>query len=156
ILMPNLIPSTNKCLRACFNRAFGLDPRSLAVLRIGIGIVLLFNLTTLLPDVPAFYTDHGMLSRERCSHLTNEEQSTYPPYWLSLHMLDGRSEWQYALFGVMVVCALAVIIGYRTQTALFLSWALLVGLQARNPLILCGGDQLLRCLLFWCLFLPLG
>jgi hypothetical protein len=156
MLMPDSIPKANNCARALLMRAFELDLRSLAALRIGIGIVLLLNLNSLLPDVRAFYTDQGMLSCERCRHLTSEEQSTYPPYWLSLHMLDGRLEWQYALFAVMAVCALAVLVGYRTQTFLFLSWALLVGLQARNPLILCGGDQLLRCLLFWCLFLPLG
>src|SRR5262245_35815228 len=156
MLMPNLIPTANKCVRAFFNRAFELDPRSLAALRIGIGIVLLLNLNALLPDARALFTDHGMLSCERCRHLTTEEQSTYPPFWLSLHMLDSRLEWQYALFAVMAICALAVVVGYRTQTALFLSWFLLIGLQARNPLILCGGDQLLRCLLFWCLFLPLG
>lgn len=154
--MPTFTQTANTCVRALCARAFELDARSLAALRIGIGIVLLLNLNSLLPDVRAFFTDQGMLSREHCRQLTAEEQSTYPPHWLSLHMVDGRLEWQYALLAVMAICALAVLVGYRTQTALFLSWALLVGLQARNPLILCGGDQLLRCFLFWCLFLPLG
>jgi Vitamin K-dependent gamma-carboxylase/Lipase maturation factor len=33
---------------------------------------------------------------------------------------------------------------------------LLVSLQARNPMLLTGGDHLLRCQMFWSLFLPLG
>jgi Vitamin K-dependent gamma-carboxylase len=137
-------------------RVFGIDPRSLALLRIGVGLLLLLNLAGLLGDVSAFFTDEGILPRDRCSHLTTEEQNTFPPYWASLHMLSGRAEWQFLLFALMATLAVAVVVGYRTQAALFVSWALLLGLQARNPLILHGGDQLLRCLMFWCLFLPLG
>lgn len=137
-------------------RVFGLDPRSLAVLRIGLGAVLLLNLAGLLPDIPAFYTDGGVLPRDACRQLTPEERATFPAWWASPHMLSGGAGWQYALFFVMAGCAVAVAVGYRTRPALFLSWVLLVGLQARNPLVLHGADQLIRCLLFWSLFLPLG
>lgn len=141
---------------AALTRVFGLDPRSLAVLRIGLGVVLLLNLAFLVPDVPAFYTDDGILPREACRHLTTEERTTAPPAWVSLHMLSGGADWQYALFALAGVSAAAVAVGYRTQAALFLSWVLLAGLQGRNPLLLHGGDQLLRALVFWSLFLPLG
>lgn len=135
---------------------FTLDPRSLAVLRVGLGVHLLVHLTLLLPDVPAFFTDAGFLPRDARVRLTAEEESTFPPYWVSPHMLSGGATLQYALFAVAAGLAVAVAAGYRTRAAVFGSWVLVVGLQARNPMAFHGGDMLLRCLLFWCLFLPLG
>jgi hypothetical protein len=60
------------------------------------------------------------------------------------------------LFLVAGFFALIMAVGYRTRLATFLSWFLLVSLHARNPMILQGGDDLLRNLLFWSNFLPLG
>ncbi|MCP5468645.1 MAG: DUF393 domain-containing protein [Deltaproteobacteria bacterium] len=37
-----------------------------------------------------------------------------------------------------------------------MSWLMLASIQARNPMVLQAGDTLLRMLLFWSIFLPLG
>src|SRR5688500_9578472 len=42
---------------------FALDARSLAAMRVGLGLVLLLNLCDLAWDLPAFYTDAGLLPR---------------------------------------------------------------------------------------------
>ena len=139
-----------------WRRVFGLDVRSLAVLRIGLGLVLLGNLCDLTPDIGAFFSDEGLLPRTARMQLNASEAATAPPHWCSLHMLSGATWCQELLIGAAIVLSGCVVLGYRTPWALFGSWVLLIGLQARNPLILIGGDDVLRCLLFWCLFLPLG
>jgi hypothetical protein len=60
------------------------------------------------------------------------------------------------LFLVAGVLACLFILGYRTRGAAVLLWGLTLSLHNRNPMVLYGADQLLRLLLFWSLFLPLG
>jgi len=98
----------------------------------------------------AFYTDTGVLPR-----------STLRVVFGSYHLLTGHDLWgtetmQALLFVVAALAAVALILGYRTRVATLLSLLLLVSIQARNPIVLNGGDTLLRRLLFWSLFLPLG
>jgi len=125
---------------------FGLDPRSLALFRIGLGLTLLVDLAGRWPDLVAHYTDAGVLPR-----------STVPVYVpISLHVLDGSATYERFLFLLAAACAAALLAGYRTQLATFFSWLLLLSLHARNPLVLHGGDLLERLLLFWSIFLPLG
>lgn len=78
------------------------------------------------------------------------------PWHWSVHSLTGSVAGQAALFCAAGVLALALTVGYRTRLATAGSWFLLVSLQNRNPMVLYGADQLLRMLLFWSIFLPLG
>jgi hypothetical protein len=124
---------------------FGLDLRSLALFRIGLGLTLLVDLTGRWPDLVAHYTDAGVLPR-----------SIVPVYTISAHGLDGSATYARLLFLLAAAVAVALVVGYRTQLATFFSWLLLLSLHARNPLVLHGGDLLERLLLFWSIFLPLG
>lgn len=135
---------------------FAIDVRSLAAMRIGIGAVLLADVCWRGTDLVAHYCDAGVLPRAARIALTERGVWTAPPYWLSAHMLSGSAWWQFFLFATAAVFAVWVLIGYRTRLALAASWYLVVSVHARNPLLLQGGDDLLRCLLLWCLFLPLG
>ena len=125
---------------------FGLDLRSLAVFRIGLGVLILSDLIGRAGDLGAHYTDEGVLPR---SAITT-------PRYVSLHLLDGTADFQGALFVLAGLFALALLVGWWTRLATATSWFLLMSLHARNPMILQGGDTLLRLLLFWGLFLPLG
>ncbi|MDY7080948.1 MAG: HTTM domain-containing protein, partial [Halobacteria archaeon] len=78
-----------------------------------------------------------------------------PPYAF-LHALSGDAWFQVLLFVVASVFALMLVVGYRTKVATVVSLVLLVSLHLRNPVILNGGDSLLRRLLFIGIFLPLG
>ena len=125
---------------------FGLDLRSLAAFRIGLGVLLLADLIGRAGDLTAHYTDQGVLPR-----------SAIPAArYVSLHMLDGTADFQAALFVLAGLFALALLVGWWTRAAAVGSWFLLMSLHARNPMVLHGGDNLLRVLLFWGLFLPLG
>jgi hypothetical protein len=124
---------------------FGLDLRSLALFRIGLGLTLLADLAGRWPDLVAHYTDAGVLPH-----------NVTPVYTISIHGLFGSATYEGFLFLLAAACAAALVVGYRTQLATFFSWLLLLSLHARNPLVLIGGDLLERLLLFWSIFLPLG
>ena len=132
-------------------RLFAIDVRSLALYRICIGLVLLVDLLTRGSDIQQHYSDLGVLPREALWQLFLLSKW----HW-SLHALTGSVAGQTALFVFAVMCAVALILGYRTRLATVLSWLLLASLHARNPMLQYGGDHLLRMLLFWSMFLPLG
>lgn len=137
-------------------RVFSLDLRSLGAMRIGLGWMLLITALDLWPDAGTFLSDEGTLPRVARTQLNLQEEFTEPPYFVSVHMLSGEVWFQRALLAAAAAAAIGVMLGWRTTTCLFISWLLLIGQQGRNPLILQGGDDILRCLTFWSLFLPLG
>lgn len=129
---------------------YGLDLRSLALFRMGIGTLLLSDLVTRCIDLRAHYTDVGVLTREHLVGGSRQAQS------YSLHMLGGDTTSQVLLFLVAGVFASMLLVGYRTRLAALVSWILLCSLQNRNSLVLQGGDDLLRVMLFWSMFVPLA
>lgn len=137
-------------------KLFGLDIRSLAFLRIGLGIILLLDLAIRAFSMTAHYTDAGTLSRVLRRQMALGETYVTPPWNISLHMLSGSLWWQAVLFTIAALAATAMLIGYRTRIATMITWFLLVSLHARNPSVLNGGDDILRCSLFWAMLLPLG
>lgn len=129
---------------------FAVDPRALAALRVGLGALLLGDLVLRTRHIGAFYTDTGVLPRG----LLCESYPLLCP--LSLHALSGELWLPVVLLIVTGVAAAALAVGYRTRLAAAASLVLLVSAHIRNPLILNGGDAMLRRLLFWGALLPLG
>ncbi|WP_339105575.1 HTTM domain-containing protein [Haloterrigena salinisoli] len=129
-------------------RRLEIDLRALAAFRIALGALLLADLLLRSRQLVTFYTDDGVLPREALF-------ADYSPVY-TLHALSGEAWVQALLFLVAGAFALAVTVGYRTRTATVVSWLLLLSLHARNPMVLNGGDVLLRMLCFWGTFLPLG
>ncbi len=128
----------------------GLDTRSLAAFRVGLGLLLIADVVTRARHLTAHYTDAGVLPRDALLKHGWQEG-----YW-SVHMLDGGPALQVALFVVAALLAVQLILGWRTKIAQVGSWFLLASVQVRNPFVLQGGDDLLRLLAFWSMFLPLG
>jgi hypothetical protein len=131
-------------------RLFALDLRSLACLRIGLGLLILIDLLLRSRDLVAFYTDQGLLPR---SLLTTSPNAL--THW-SLHLVNGAPWFQALLFCVAGIAAGMLVAGYRTTWAATISWVLLASLHLRNPLILNAGDKYLALLTFWGIFLPWG
>ena len=127
---------------------FAVDTRSLALLRVGTAGLLLADLVYRALDLEAHYSDLGVLPREAAWLLDAGP-------W-SLHALHGSALFQAMLFAAAVGFAIALGAGWHTRLATFGSWLLLTSLHNRNPFILIGADTVLRMLLFWSLFLPLG
>jgi hypothetical protein len=132
-------------------RLFAIDGRSLAVFRIGLGATVIVDLLTRAGALAQHYTDGGVLPRAAVARLF-----LLSDWHWSIHLWTGSVAGQAALFVLAGLIAGALIVGYRTRLATVLTWALLISLQARNPMVLYGADQLLRLLLFWSMFLPLG
>jgi hypothetical protein len=135
-----------------FLRTFGFDLRSLGVLRICLGLMILVDLAIRSVDLTAHYSDAGVLPRafQEVRHFSNH------PYRFSFHMLSGDLPLQIFLFALSALFAMLLILGYRTRLSLCASVVLMISLQNRNAVIETGGDYLLRLVCFWCLFLPLG
>ncbi len=119
-------------------------------MRIGIGIVLLVDLIIRSFSISAFFTDEGILPVQIL------KTYNWNPYYFSLHAVSGELWWQVLLFILNTVCVILLIIGYRARLFTFICWVFLTSLQNRNPFILQGGDDLLRLILLWGIFLPWG
>ncbi len=136
--------------RALLARLFALDPRTLAAFRLAAGAVLLLDLAIRFSDLAAMYGDEGMFPRDQI-------RLRYTSAWnWSFHFAGGSTEFQTALFALAALFGLALLAGFQTRWATIGSWLLLVSIQHRVPPILNAGDGLLRLLLFWGMFLPLG
>ena len=129
-------------------RNFSVDLRSLAITRMAFGALLLVDIFIRSRFLKDFYTDEGVLNLYALKGIYEGN------YYTSVHALSGDYYFQLFLFLVAVVFAFFLFIGFFTRVAAVISWALLVSLNLRNPLLLHGGDIIFRCLLFWGIFTP--
>lgn len=131
-------------------QSYALDLRALGIMRIGIGLILLTDLFIRSLSINAFFTDDGLLPL----HIL--KQYNWNPVYFSLHAISGSIYWQIGLFIINAACVVLLIVGYRTRLFTFICWVFLTSIQNRNPFILQGGDDLLRLILLWGMFLPWG
>jgi len=131
-------------------KIIALDYRSLALLRILVGITLLSDVIQRAHSLTAHYTDKGVLPRAELFRLWNE-----PVFW-SIYNINGTTFFVGLLFFVAGVFSLMMIVGYKTRIATIVSFVLLISLHNRNPMVLQGGDIALRVILFFMMFMPLA
>ena len=136
---------------ALWQELFGIDLRSLAFFRIALALSLLADLFMRAVDIEAFYTDFGVLPRGAALR-----DNWGFAHYFSFHTLTGTVAGENVLFGVNAVFLLLLLVGWNTRIMSVICWLFLCSLQSRNPLILQGGDVLMRCVVFWAIFLPLG
>lgn len=146
VMKPSVIIS---CLKAYLHNAYGIDPRSLALLRISVGLVILFDLVQRFRHGTAFYSDAGVLPRR-------DAMSGISQFRWSVLFANGTSEFINFVFVVGFLAAFAMILGWRTRIATAILWVIVLSLQARNAHLSSGADTLMRVTLFWAMFLPLG
>lgn len=128
---------------------FGADLRSLALFRVSLGIVLCWDLLDRMRGIEEHYTSQGLLPAALLREL-----SARPIY--SIHQLVDTLSFQVVLFAIAFAAAMMLAIGWRTRLATIVSFVLLWSMHSRNPLTLHAADSLLRFLLMWGMFLPLG
>jgi len=117
---------------------FDVDTRSLAAVRIALGLIVLVDLIHRAPYIEMFYTDNG-------AYPFAAYELTYTQYnGLSIHALSGDLWFQQLLFVIAALFAVAFVLGYRTRLVGAISLVLLFSLHARNPALLNGGDRLVR------------
>ncbi len=59
------------------------------------------------------------------------------------------------MFVSHIIVGALLAVGYRTRLMTVLNYVLITSLQARNIIILHGGDVLMKMICFWAMFLPL-
>ncbi len=137
--------------KRALSNIFSLDLRSLALLRVGLGALLLIDLGYRLFTFETFYTADGVLPVALARALP-ERLSGH----LSLHLLSDSAFFQGVLFAIAALLALALLLGWRTRLSTLGCWLMLLSLYHRNPLVVYGANDLMLACLFWGIFLPLG
>jgi hypothetical protein len=137
-------------IKAYILSAFQLDLRALALMRVAVALVMLYDLSIRIGDIDAFYLESGIAKSELMRSFAAPAFTHTLLYW------SQGDAWVYGIFATHVVTTFMLLFGYRTRLATLLCWILLMSEHSRNPLILQGGDDLLRLTLFWAIFLPWG
>jgi hypothetical protein len=127
-----------------------LDLRALGIFRILMGIILVIDFLDRLKDAKLFYSNDGIPS------LMNFPTSILTTSSFSINNLNGSTEFQILVIFIALIIALLFLAGYKTRLMTILAWIFVVSIQNRNFIILQGGDDYIRLLLFWSIFLPLG
>lgn len=137
-------------VKMLIQRTVSLDLRSLALFRILISTILIYDLGDRLRNLTAHYSDQGILPRDLAVSAVSY------PWDISLHFISGTWQGMLVLFFLHFLAALCLLFGFRTRVATFFCWVLTLSLHNRNITILHGGDAILKLMLFWGMFLPLG
>jgi hypothetical protein len=126
-----------------------IDLRALAFFRIGIGFILLYELIVRSFWIWDHYSDFGIMPR---GTLLSQYQNL--DFW-SFLFVNASIPFIWMHFIAHGLCALFLILGFRSRLMMFFCWLLLASLQNRNFMI-SSGDALLRIAMFWAMFLPVG
>lgn len=124
------------------------DVAPVALFRIVFGILLFNWFWQLFPNLEAFFTDEGILSRHELS-------LAYPD---RLSLLDLSGEWSSVAIVWALSCAVALLLtlGWRTRVMSLLAFVLVSSFSWRDPLILDGSDLVFRLVPLWLGFTPAG
>jgi predicted DCC family thiol-disulfide oxidoreductase YuxK len=127
-----------------------VDPRSLAVGRIVLALVLLFDLARRLPDLVTLFSNHGVLP--------NHTLLWRPAFrWVFSFFYMASSPGEVAwCFVICALAYLALLVGYHTRLAQLASLLCVLSLHGRVLYVQNGGDVVLGELCLWTLFLPTG
>ncbi|HEX9295557.1 MAG TPA: HTTM domain-containing protein [Polyangiaceae bacterium] len=131
--------------------AYGIfDHRSVGLARIGLGLLLLYNLWRRVPQLSTWYSNDGLLP--------NHILLWRPMFEFMFSFFFAASQPGEAAV-MFVVCGFIFAmftIGYRTRLFHVLSMVCLVSVQTRQAFTMNGGDVALTVLCFWTMFLPMG
>ena len=128
------------------SNVFSIDLRSLALFRVCLGLLLLFDLIFRGFDLVDFYTDSGVLPRALALKFLNLGE-------MSFHMMSGTKEVQAILFIINGIFIIQLLLGYKTRLATLLCYIFFISLDYRNYYqTFDGGDSLVRVYSGQCFF----
>src|SRR3712207_188044 len=108
-----------------FNALFALDLRSLALMRIGVGLVIIMDLVIRATSLEAHYSDTGVLPLEVLFRYA------WNPNYLSVYTMANSWQIQAIVFLLNGLCAFCIMVGYRTRLFTFLCWVLILSVHNR-------------------------
>jgi predicted DCC family thiol-disulfide oxidoreductase YuxK len=127
-----------------------LDPRSLGLGRIALGLALLWDLLRRVPVLRDFYSNLGLIP--------NHTVLWRPPHprLFSVFFMSSLPEESALWFLFAFACFFCLLIGYRTRLAQVLSFVMATSLHNRILFAENWGAVALAVLMVWTMFLPLG
>mmetsp|Transcript_42390 Transcript_42390/g.133763 ORF Transcript_42390/g.133763 Transcript_42390/m.133763 type:complete len:612 (-) Transcript_42390:47-1882(-) len=135
--------------RRWLRAAFGVDPRSLALFRSAVG--LLVGLDVLLRVT---VEDIRLLTDEMAPR--SEARSMLQTPALSVYMLNGSRAFVLTVAAVHMLAACYLAAGWHARASAVVVWGLQVSVVDRLPVANNGGDLVLLALLLWACLLPCG
>lgn len=138
--------------RGTFFELFAIDIRSLALLRIGLAVCLLYYVGEYFAEAELFLSGSGVLPVAWSRELLN----TQPNHFWSLYWISDSRSFCQLLLATHLSVSLLLLFGFQTRLATIACLVLTWSLEIRNPLIQDNGIHLLRMLLLWSAFLPLA
>jgi hypothetical protein len=129
---------------------YSLDIRSLSLMRIGVALVALIDLLIRFSDLEAHYTNAGVLP------IGLLQEQLWNENWFSFYTIGTSTTVVTLLMLIHGVSIVTLLLGYKTRIFSIVVWLFTISIQNRNPLLGQGGDDLLRLILFWGIFLPWG
>ncbi len=153
-------PKTKSALgqeKSYWQIVFGVDSRALVVFRILIGLLVILDSSRRWPDLEALYSDQGYFTRSLANEYYTRVAGEHWHWFIwSVHLLTGELHWIQALFVLQAIAGALILLGSFTRLATIAAWVLIASAHVRNPLTISSGDTILKLMLFWCMFLPLG
>jgi hypothetical protein len=131
-------------------KAFLLDARSLAVYRVGLGLILIIDCLERAADLEMMLGPHGIFPLE-----TLVRYHGTITMW-SLANLHDSAAWSGCVLALEGLAGAALAVGWHTRIATILGWVALVSVIRRGSPAVNSGDVWLACQMFWAMFLPLG
>ena len=129
---------------------FSFDTRALALGRMGLGLSVFVDILWRMQSIDWHYTDQGTMPRD-----VFLSQFAFP--WTnSFHLMNGTFGFAFILLALHGLIALMVAVGYKTRLFTLLLSVFTISLHNRLWYLNNGGDDALRALLFFAVFLPWG
>ena len=127
---------------------FWFEPKStstLGVVRIAFGIVVLAWTVSLAPDLKAFFSSSGIVPTQPNAR-----------WWFDPLKNFNSNTALYILYGVLLVGAICLLIGYWSRVASIIVFFGILTLERRNPYVFNSGDVLVRNIAFYLMLTPSG
>ncbi|MDG0816927.1 HTTM domain-containing protein [Bdellovibrio svalbardensis] len=121
---------------------------SVALLRIGMGCLLLLNWAMIYCDLDSLYGPDGIISLATAQNYGNQLRFSLFDY------LPNTANTTLALAVIHLLAVLALTFGFWTKRSIFIAFVTLVSFHHRNGFIINSADSVLRIFLFFLLFTP--
>ena len=129
---------------------FSFDPRSVGLARIGLGLLLFWDLWRRVDGIPTWYSNEGLLPNHAVLWRPDSD------YLFSFFFAASTAGEAAVLFVLVALVYLCFFVGWHTRLFHLLSFACLVSVHSRGTFLENGGDVALNLLCAWTLFLPMG
>jgi hypothetical protein len=129
-------------------KCFSADLRSLAVLRICLSALILYDLSIRFTDIETLYSNNGFYPASMAFG--------FNPFIFSLFFLTDLYYLHVVFFFLAAISVLLLGLGYKTRFTTVISWLLLLSIHNRNVFQNDGGDNIILITLFLGNFLPWG